>query len=85
MCGGYTSWDLSILIRKFIHSPSCGLFIKMGGSNSFPKKVANIVVGFIQRNILSILEHPKQSSMIREAILQTKCLQNSWADMESNM
>ena len=42
-----------ILIWKSLHSPSCGLCIQMGGSNSLSRNDVSTVVGFIQRNILS--------------------------------
>ena len=42
-----------------------------------PRNDANIVVGFIQRNILSRYGAPRTSSVMREAILKTICFQNS--------
>ena len=42
-----------------------------------PINDANTVVGFIQRNILVDMEPQRQSLVMREAILQTSCLQNS--------
>ena len=40
-----------------------------------PRNDANIMVGFIQINILSRFEPQGQSSVIRKSILQTNCLQ----------
>ena len=42
-----------------------------------PRNDANTIVGFMQRNILSIFGAQGKSLMMREAILQTSCLQNS--------
>ena len=42
-----------------IYSPSCGLCIQMGGSNSLSKNDVITVVGFIQRNILSKFGAPR--------------------------
>ena len=42
-----------------------------------PRNDANTIVGFMQRNILSTFGAQGKSLMMREAILQTSCLQNS--------
>ena len=42
-----------------------------------PRNDANTVVRFIQINILSRFGAPRIIISVREAILQTKCLQNS--------
>ena len=47
------------LIWKSIHSPSCGLYIQMVEAIACPRNDANIVVGFIQRNILSRFGAPR--------------------------
>ena len=46
-------------IWKSIHSPSCGLCIQMGGSQSLPRNDANTIVRFIQINILTRFGAPK--------------------------
>ena len=43
----------------YIYSPSGGLCIQIGGRNSLSQNDAIIVVGFIQRNILSRFGAPK--------------------------
>ena len=48
-----------IIIWKYIHSPSCGLCIPIGGSNSLSQKYSITVVRFIQRNILSRFGAPR--------------------------
>ena len=48
-----------IIIWKYVHSPGRGLCIQMGGSNNFSPIDAIIVVGFIQRNILSRFGAPR--------------------------
>ena len=54
-CLMYGEWiygAFSSFIWKYIHTPSCGLCIKMGEAAACPKNDANTVVGFLQRNIL---------------------------------
>ena len=46
-------------------------------ASAYPRNDASIVLRFIQKKYFEDLEHPKQSSVMREAILQINFLKNS--------
>ena len=67
----------SIFIWEFVHTPSCGLCIQMGGNNSLSQNDANTVVGFLQRNILSRFRAPRTIISDGGSHFATRCLRNS--------
>ena len=64
------------IIWKPIHSLDMDYVSKWVEAIACPRNEANIVVGFIQRNILSKFRAQGQSLVMREANLQTSFLQN---------
>ena len=70
---------------KYIHTPRCGLCIKMVEVAACPKNDANTVVGFLQRNILSRFGTARTIISDGGSHLANKVFDKLMSDMVSNI